>query len=88
MPYHRRVKRVPNLGHGPEYQLGKHLLEPDTEFTVQGEGRFKFRYYWPGDGSIACYGPYKQDGTPKGDAKGRYFKPEKITTVHRKRKIR
>ena len=89
MPYHRRQRNTPNLEHGPEWKAPNgQVLGYGDEFTVKGEGRFSFRYVWPPDGSIACYGPYKQDGTPKADAQARYFHPDRITQTHRKRRIR
>ena len=84
----RRKGKTPDLKHGPELQLDNGtILRPDDEFTVKGEGRYRFRYVWPPDGSVACYGPFTAQGAPKPDAMNRYFAPERITRVHRKKKV-
>jgi hypothetical protein len=75
----RRTTTELELPHDSEVTLpdGRTLTE-GVEFTVPGEGRFRFLYVWLPDGSIAA-SPVKD-----GVSGRRSFKPEQITTIHRK----
>jgi len=53
-------------------------LEARMEFSVKGEGRFRFHYLFEPDGSLAAFGPV---GRPA--AQWRSFLPEAVTTIHR-----
>lgn len=57
------------------------ILEPGTEFTVPGEGRFSFRYGWlTATGTeVTCYGPV----TNLQVASIRTFRPDRVRTIHR-----
>jgi len=59
-------------------------LEADDEFSVPGEGRFRFAYEWKPDGSVAGFGPVEG----KGPKSWRSFHPDRIKTIHRTRKAR
>lgn len=53
-------------------------LERGVEFSVTGEGRFKFMRQFTRDGSITAWGPVGSS-----DAMWRSFKPEQVKTIHR-----
>jgi len=57
-------------------------LEPGDEFTVKGtpqsDGRYAFRYGYGSD--ITCFGPVGAK-----DKSVRSFRPDHITTIHRKK---
>lgn len=76
----RRKTRGPDLPHSDTLELpdGRTLTEGD-EFSVKGEGRFKFLYHFLPDGSAAAHGPVN-----KQTAMLRAFAPTRITTIHRK----
>lgn len=54
-------------------------LEPGTEFTVKGEGRFRFDRLGK-DGSLTAWGPVTSSRRS-----WRSFRPEVVRTVHRKK---
>lgn len=58
---------------------GRSLTVGD-EFSVTGEGRFRFAYVWEPDGSIAGFGPVGSNR-----AQWRSFSPDRVRTVHRKK---
>lgn len=64
------------------------VLEHPDEFTVKGQGRFKFHYGWqPSDQThppqATAYGP-----VASGDAKWRTFYANQITRIHRPKPTR
>lgn len=81
MPKRTKTKNLPVLPHSDKATLpnGKTLTYGE-EFSVKGEGRFKFLYVWEPDGSVVCYGP-----VGKQTAQMRSFLTDRITTVHRKK---
>ena len=83
MPNRRKSKAKPNLEHGPEWQhpTTGQVLSVGDHFSVKGLGRMRFRYVWPPDGSIACFGPVDSKGAPKNGAMNRAIRPEKITRI-------
>ena len=56
-------------------------LVPGSEFTVKGEGMFRFRYGWQPDGSVCCYGPITGGAH---HAMVRNFPADAVRTIHRK----
>lgn len=76
----RRTTVTPDLPHDERAVLPDgRTLEPGTEFTVPGEGRFRFAYQWGPDRSLAAYGP-----VGKATAMMRAFRPDRVRTIHRK----
>jgi hypothetical protein len=57
---------------------GRQLSEGD-EFTVRGEGRYRFAYVYVPDGSVTAFGPVGSN-----HASWRSFKPDQVRTIHRK----
>lgn len=54
-------------------------LDAGRETAIHGTpGRFLFRYSLP-NGDLAFYGP---TGSPR--ARARYFRPDRVRTIHRK----
>jgi len=78
----RRKTTAVELPHLEEMEVPAGKLYPGREFTVKGEGRFRFRYGWAPDGSVTCYGPIT--GAGKHRANVRSFTPKQVRTVHRK----
>ncbi len=84
----------PRNGKAPELPRARTLtltdgrtLEEGDEFSVPGEGRFRFAYEFLPDRSVTCWGPIGSDGSTA-NAQWRSFKPERIRTIHRKVKGR
>jgi len=59
-------------------QINGRTLEPGTEFTVQGQGRYSFKYQHP-NGDVTGWGPVGSR-----HARMRSFRADRVTTVHRK----
>lgn len=57
---------------------GRTIRDGD-EFTVPGEGRFRFAYEYLPDGSVTAFGPVVTKGTKS----WRSFRPDRIRTIHR-----
>lgn len=57
-------------------------ISDGDQFTVHGErARYKFRYQWTPDGSLAAWGPVNKDGTTLQEAQWRAFTAEQIRKV-------
>jgi hypothetical protein len=55
-------------------------LRRGDEFTVKGEGRFKFLHLFVPDGSVTCFGPVNNQ-----QAMIRSFGADRVGTIHRKK---
>lgn len=77
----RDVNHPTNLPHAHTLTLedGRELSE-GVEFTIRGEGRFRFAYVYTPDQSVACWGPVGSHY-----AQWRSFNPARITTIHKSR---
>lgn len=53
------------------------VLEPGTEFSIKGQGRYLFKYGWKGTEATA-YGPVASQ-----DAMWRTFRASAITRIHK-----
>ena len=59
------------------------MLSAGDEFTVKGEGRFKFLHMYVPDGSGTCFGPINNQ-----QAMMRSFAIDRVGTIHRKKRGR
>jgi hypothetical protein len=57
-------------------------LSAGDEFSVRGEGRFRFHYAYVPDGSVTAWGPIT--GSRESHAGWRSFKPTEVGAIHRK----
>lgn len=82
----RRNRNAADLSavHSESVSLGeRRTLARGDEFTVKGEGRFKFLHIYRPDGSVTAWGPVGSQ-----QAMMRSFTLEQVGTIHRTKRSR